>query len=138
MEPMNMQYKMNTRIRISRNALEHKGMHTEYFSYLNPSSIPVGIDNNILSAYSFSVANNNLTGTIPISICNARNLNALDMSNNSLSGPIPLCLIEWSETLGILNLGKNRLSGNLSGTFQENCRLETLNLRDNQLEGKIP
>ncbi|KAM7477805.1 hypothetical protein LguiA_026018 [Lonicera macranthoides] len=60
------------------------------------------------------------------------------MSKNSLSGPIPLCLIEWGETLAVLNLGKNRLSGNLCGTFQENCGLETLDFHENQLEGKIP
>ncbi|KAM7481308.1 hypothetical protein LguiB_005891 [Lonicera macranthoides] len=107
---------------------------SNYFS----SSIPVGIGNNIRSTYLFSVANNNLTGTIPISICNTTNLELLNMSNNSLSGPIPLCLIEWGETLGVLNLEKNRLSGNLSGTFQENCGLETLDLHDNQLEGKVP
>ncbi|KAM7477830.1 hypothetical protein LguiA_026043 [Lonicera macranthoides] len=101
------------------------------------SSIPIDIGYNMLIAY--SIANNNLTGTIPISICNASYLNVLDMSNNSLSGPIPLCLFELSgSTLGVLNLGKNRLSGNISGTFQENCHLEILDLRDNQLEGKIP
>ncbi|KAM7485432.1 hypothetical protein LguiA_001441 [Lonicera macranthoides] len=113
-------------------------LYVDYSSNYFGSSTPVSIDNNILSAYSFYVANNNLTRTIPIFICNARNLNALDMSKNSLSGPIPLCLIVWTETIGTLNLGKNRLSGNLSGIFQENCRLETLDLHDNQLKGKIP
>ncbi|KAM7488498.1 hypothetical protein LguiB_025982 [Lonicera macranthoides] len=113
-------------------------LYVDYSSNYFGSSTPVSIDNNILSPYSFYVANNNLTRTIPISICNARNLNALDMSENSLSGPIPLCLIVWTETIGTLNLGKNRLSENLSGIFQENCRLETLDLHDNQLKGKIP
>ncbi|KAM7481312.1 hypothetical protein LguiB_005895 [Lonicera macranthoides] len=86
----------------------------------------------------YSIANNNITGTIPISICTASDVSVLDMSNNSLSGPIPLCLIKMSKTLGVLNLGKNRLSGNLSGTFKKNCRLQTLDLHDNQLEGKVP
>ncbi|KAM7481293.1 hypothetical protein LguiB_005876 [Lonicera macranthoides] len=112
-------------------------VYVDYSSNYFSSSIPVGIGNNIWFAQLFSVANNNLTGTIPISICYTMNLNVLDMSNNSLSGPIPLCLIEGSVTLGVLNLGKNRLSGNLSGTFPENCGLETLDLRDNQLEGKV-
>ncbi|KAM7481287.1 hypothetical protein LguiB_005870 [Lonicera macranthoides] len=112
--------------------------YIDYSSNYFSSSIPVGIGNNIQTVFSFSVANNNLTGTIPISICNASYPRVLDMSNNSLSGPIPLCLIEMSETLGVLNLGKNRLSGNLSGTFKKNCRLQTLDLRDNQLEGKVP
>ncbi|KAM7477808.1 hypothetical protein LguiA_026021 [Lonicera macranthoides] len=100
------------------------------------SSIPVDIGNNMLMFY--SIANNNITGTIPISICTASDLSVLDMSNNSLSGPIPLCLIKMSKTLGVLNLGKNRLSGNLSGTFKKNCHLQTLDLHDNQLEGKVP
>ncbi|KAM7477853.1 hypothetical protein LguiA_026066 [Lonicera macranthoides] len=114
-------------------------LYVDYSSNYFSSSIPVGIGNNICSASLFSVANNNLTGTIPISICNASYLKVLDMSNNSLSGPIPLCLIERSDrTLRVMNLGKNRLSGNLSGTFKKNCRLRTLDLRDNQLEGKVP
>ncbi|KAM7477851.1 hypothetical protein LguiA_026064 [Lonicera macranthoides] len=100
------------------------------------SSIPVDIGNNMLMFY--SIANNNITGTIPISICTASDVSVLDMSNNSLSGPIPLCLIKMSKTLGVLNLGKNHLSGNLSGTFKKNCRLQTLDLHDNQLEGKVP
>ncbi|KAM7477975.1 hypothetical protein LguiA_026188 [Lonicera macranthoides] len=112
--------------------------YVDYSSNYFSSSIPVGIGNNIQSARLFSVANNNLTGTIPISICNASNPLVLDMSNNGLSGPIPLCLIEMSETLGVLNLGKNRLSGNLSRTFTKNCSLQTLDLCDNQLEGKVP
>ncbi|KAM7477819.1 hypothetical protein LguiA_026032 [Lonicera macranthoides] len=111
--------------------------YVDFSSNYFVSSIPIGIGNNIRSTYLFSVANNNLTGTIPISICNASYLDILDMSNNSLSGPIPLCLIE-RIALGVLDLGKNRLSGILSGTFSENCRLQTLDLRDNQLQGKVP
>ncbi|KAM7477813.1 hypothetical protein LguiA_026026 [Lonicera macranthoides] len=113
--------------------------HVDYSSNYFSSSIPVDIGNNIFFTLFFSVANNNLIGTIPISICNTSFLNVLDMSNNSLSGPIPLCLIEWSDsTLQVLNLGKNRLSGNLSGTFQKSCGLKYLDLRANQLEGKVP
>ncbi|KAM7477826.1 hypothetical protein LguiA_026039 [Lonicera macranthoides] len=113
--------------------------YVDYSSNYFSSSIPVGIGNNIRFASLFSVANNNLTGTIPISISNASYLNVLDMSNNSLSGPIPLCLIEWSHgALEALNLGTNRLSGNLSGTFQKSCALKSLDLHDNQIEGKVP
>ncbi|KAM7477848.1 hypothetical protein LguiA_026061 [Lonicera macranthoides] len=112
--------------------------YVDYSSNYFSSSIPVGIGNNIRFARLFSVANNNLNGTIPISICNVTKLPVLDMSNNGLSGPIPLCLIEMSETLEVLNLGKNRLSGNLSGTFKKNCHLQTLDLHGNQLEGKVP
>ncbi|KAM7528622.1 hypothetical protein LguiB_032032 [Lonicera macranthoides] len=113
--------------------------YIDYSSNFFSSSIPVDIGYNLTFTDLFSIANNNLTGSIPISICNARYLKVLDLSNNNLSGSIPMCLIEWSdETLGVLNLGKNQLSGKISGVFQKNCGLQTLNLCENLLEGKVP
>ncbi|KAF7133102.1 hypothetical protein RHSIM_Rhsim09G0130200 [Rhododendron simsii] len=56
-----------------------------------------------------------------------------------LSGSIPRCLIEnCAETLGVLNLGNNSLSGNISGTFPRECVLKTLDLNKNHLEGHVP
>ncbi|KAM7528629.1 hypothetical protein LguiB_032039 [Lonicera macranthoides] len=121
--------------------------YVDYSSNFFSSSINVDIGYNLTFAYLFSIANNNLTGSIPITICNASYLEVLDMSNNSLSGSIPLCLIEWKgeifwsnnlHTLRVLNLGKNQLSGNISGIFQGNCGLKTLDLHENLLEGKVP
>ncbi|CAK9150410.1 unnamed protein product [Ilex paraguariensis] len=112
-----------------------------YVDYSNNNfncSIPLDIGNNLTSAYFFSVSNNNLTGNIPESICNARYIQVLDMSKNRLSGSIPNCLTEKAETLGVLNLGKNNLSGNITGTFLTNCGLKTLDLHENFLEGEIP
>ncbi|KAM7528626.1 hypothetical protein LguiB_032036 [Lonicera macranthoides] len=114
-------------------------IYVDYSSNFFNSSIPIDIGYNLTFAYLFSIANNNLTGTIPISICNASYLEVLDMSNNSLSGSMPWCLIGWSDkTLGVLNLGKNQLSGNISGIFQETCGLKTLDLHENLLEGNVP
>ncbi|KAF7142920.1 hypothetical protein RHSIM_Rhsim05G0221200 [Rhododendron simsii] len=56
-----------------------------------------------------------------------------------LSGTIPQCLIEnCTETLGVLNLGNNSLSGTISGTFPLGCVLKTLDLNGNHLEGHVP
>ncbi|KAM7528627.1 hypothetical protein LguiB_032037 [Lonicera macranthoides] len=112
-------------------------IYVDYSSNFFSSSIPVGIAYSLFFTFLFSIANNNLTGTIPISICNTGFLEVLDMSNNSLSGSIPLCLIKC-KTLKVLNLGKNQLSGNIFGIFQENCGLQTLDLHENLLEGKVP
>ncbi|KAF7143494.1 hypothetical protein RHSIM_Rhsim05G0220100 [Rhododendron simsii] len=56
-----------------------------------------------------------------------------------LSGTIPQCLIEnCTETLGVLNLGNNNLSGNIFGIFPQGCVLKTLDLNGNHLEGNVP
>ncbi|CAL5422793.1 unnamed protein product [Camellia sinensis] len=86
---------------------------------------------------------NNLTGIIPESMCNATYLEVLDLSNNSFSGTILRCLIERNasgrnDTLGVLNLSKNNLRGSIPMTFPENCGLQTLDLSDNHLEREVP
>ncbi|CAN1277008.1 Receptor-like protein 9DC3 [Linum perenne] len=43
-----------------------------------------------------------------------------------------------NNTLAVLNLRDNKLSGNIPDRFQESCSLETLDLSKNQLEGSFP
>jgi len=109
------------------------------FSGNNFSSvIPASIGNSLTYAYFFSLSSNKFYGSIPGSICNASNLLALDLSDNLLSGTVPQCLIEMSNTLGVLNLRRNNLTGTISNRFPSDCGLETLNLNGNRLEGKLP
>ncbi|MED6126112.1 hypothetical protein PIB30_075211, partial [Stylosanthes scabra] len=42
--------------------------------------------------YYFSLSNNNFTGGISLTICNAISLNMLILSHNNLTGNIPQCL----------------------------------------------
>ncbi|XP_028087114.1 receptor-like protein 7 [Camellia sinensis] len=114
-------------------------IYVDYSSNNFYSSIPAEIGNNLTFAIFFSLSNNNLTGVIPLSICNSINLQVLDLSSNRLSGTIPKCLIESrSATLGVLNLRNNNLTGNILGTFPESCALETLDFNRNLLEGHVP
>ncbi|KAI8557094.1 hypothetical protein RHMOL_Rhmol05G0308000 [Rhododendron molle] len=115
-------------------------IYVDYSSNNFNTSIPGEIGRGISFANFFSLANNALTGPIPPrSICNGSYLQVLDLSNNMLNGTIPRCLIEnCTETLGVLNLGNNSLSGNLSGTFPQGCVLKTLDLNRNHLEGHVP
>nr|GMD40062.1 receptor-like protein 12 [Ipomoea batatas] len=57
------------------------------------------------------LSNNSFTGTIPESICHARDLKILDLSNNKLGGTLPSCLLNNSWSLGVLNLGQNQIHG---------------------------
>ncbi|KAL0375372.1 UNVERIFIED_CONTAM: Receptor-like protein 6 [Sesamum radiatum] len=80
--------------------------------------------------------NNNIVGTIPPSLCNATRLQILDLSNNRFQDRIPSCLFE--NTLGVLNLRRNNLSGDIPDTFPVSCGLETLDLSWNVLQGEVP
>ncbi|KAL3654894.1 hypothetical protein CASFOL_000680 [Castilleja foliolosa] len=107
------------------------------FNYFR-GSIPNDFGNLITYVYFFSASNNNLTGKIPTSICNATFLKVLDLSNNALNGNIPPCLLNENINLGVLSLGRNNLSGEIPDTFSAGCGLETLDLNKNFLKGKIP
>ncbi|KAK8563931.1 hypothetical protein V6N12_036066 [Hibiscus sabdariffa] len=113
-----------------------------YLDYSNnnfSSVIPPEIGDFLQSCFFFSLSGNNFHGSIPESICNSSDLFVLDLSNNSLSGSIPQCLIaQMRESLGVLNLKQNNLSGIISDTFPENCTLQTLDLNQNRLGGKVP
>ncbi|XP_043697060.1 receptor-like protein 7 [Telopea speciosissima] len=85
----------------------------------------------------FSISDNNLTGKIPLSICNASNLEVLKLSNNQLSGTIPTCLGS-NNLLGVLDLESNKLRGPIPPTFRTGCSLHSLKLNKNMLQGQVP
>ncbi|KAM3288975.1 hypothetical protein P3S67_017262 [Capsicum chacoense] len=80
----------------------------------------------------------NLTGEIPLSVCNLTSLIVLDLARNSLKGAIPHCLGNMSDQLKVLDMQHNSLSGNLPTTFSFGSGLKSFNLHHNKLEGKIP
>ena len=115
-------------------------LYSGYVDYSNnrfTSSIPHDIGLYISYTIFFSLSNNNITGIIPKSICNASFLQVLDLSDNAFSGTIPSCLIQ-NEALAVLNLRRNKLIGNIPGELEHMCSLQTLDLNENLLDGKIP
>ena len=130
------------------------------FSGNNFSSvIPANIDNFLTDTYFFSLSSNKFNGSIPRPICNTTKLIVLDLSGNLLSDTIPQCLfmmseeahitnktrlknqpvpLMWNQGLRVLILRRNNLIGTIPNVFPINCRLQTLNLNGNQLEGKLP
>ncbi|GER54135.1 leucine-rich receptor-like protein kinase family protein [Striga asiatica] len=75
----------------------------------------------------FSAESNFLTGEIPSSIINLRQLGRLDLSNNNLSG---------TSTLNYLDLSNNNFSGEIPFSLQ-NLKLNSLNLSQNMLSGDV-
>ncbi|XP_030937617.1 receptor-like protein 7 [Quercus lobata] len=102
------------------------------------SVIPIDIGNYLSNTSFLSLSSNKLNGHIPEAICKATYLEILDLSNNFLSGTIPHCLIAMSETLKVLDLRRNNLTGKISDIFPSNCSLQTLSLNRNLLEGMVP
>ena len=69
---------------------------------------------------------------------NAPALEMFDLEGNSIGGTIPDDLFINSVTVKQLNLGRNDLSGTISGGFGELHMLERLMLNANKFTGTIP
>ncbi len=96
---------------------------------INPNTI-VGLTKLIL-------ANNRLSGSIPVELRNQDDLRVLDLSNNNLSGSIPHWLGGFFS-LWELNLSHNELSGSILPEFANLGNLSQLDLSHNDLTGSIP
>ncbi|KAE8646713.1 receptor-like protein 9DC3 [Cucumis sativus] len=81
----------------------------------------------------FSVSNNEVSGNIHPSICEATNLIFLDLSNNSFSGTIPPCLSNMSN-LNTLILKSN----NFSGVIPTPQNIQYYLASENHFTGEIP
>ncbi|XP_052107690.1 receptor-like protein 19 [Arachis duranensis] len=85
----------------------------------------------------FSVSNNNFTGGISSTICNASYLNMLILSHNNLTGKIPQCLGSF-PSLQVLDFQINNFYGSIPENFSKSNALETIKLSGNHLEGLVP
>jgi Leucine-rich repeat (LRR) protein len=93
---------------------------------------------------SFLALNSNkFTGRIPASLGLLSNLFWLDLADNQLSGPVP---ISTSSAPGLnllvntkhFHFNKNQLSGTLEGLFNSNMTLIHILFDSNQFSGSIP
>ncbi|VAI17937.1 unnamed protein product [Triticum turgidum subsp. durum] len=83
-----------------------------------------------------SLKDNQLSGPIPaVLFKNCTRLGLVDFGNNDLSGEIPL---EASETILVLNLYSNRLTGKLPWWLANCTYLYMLDVEDNSLADKLP
>ncbi|XP_045786770.1 receptor-like protein 7 [Trifolium pratense] len=85
----------------------------------------------------FLLSNNNFTGDISSTFCNASSLTILNLANNNLTGMIPPCLGTFSS-LSVLDLHMNHLYGSMPRNFSKENSFETIKLNGNQLEGPLP
>ncbi|XP_022746290.1 LRR receptor-like serine/threonine-protein kinase GSO1 [Durio zibethinus] len=80
-------------------------------------------------------------GSLSNILCNfstkLETLTILDIESNLLSGEIPDCWENY-QTLEVLNLGNNNLNGKIPRSLGSVGGIESLNLRNNNLFGEVP
>ncbi|GKV52132.1 hypothetical protein SLEP1_g58724, partial [Rubroshorea leprosula] len=81
--------------------------------------------------------NPGMTGSVPASIGNLKNLTTLLLDGNELTGPIPLTL-GLVQALLVVRLGNNSLSGNVPSNLNNLTNLTDLYLSNNELSGTLP
>ncbi|XP_065004898.1 receptor-like protein EIX2 [Musa acuminata AAA Group] len=100
-------------------------------------TISLGIIMNMPDLIGLSFSKNNLSGTIPLSICQQPFLVALDLSKNMLSGELPNC---WnnSSSIVVMDFSSNNISGVIPKSICSIASLQSLHLSSNSLSGELP
>ena len=81
--------------------------------------------------------NSELSGPIPLELCNLESLRYIRFDNNNLSGEIPF-EVGHLENLIYLILSGNQLSGEIPSNLMVSSTLNSLALSNNQFSGQIP
>jgi Leucine-rich repeat (LRR) protein len=92
---------------------------------------------NLPQLLSFTLNNNNLTGSLP-ALTNSRKLQSISLVNNKLSGILPT---SWSVLTGMTQINlqtNNGLTGTLPSSWSGMRLLQTLNLSGGSWFGQIP
>ncbi|XP_051194754.1 protein STRUBBELIG-RECEPTOR FAMILY 3 isoform X3 [Lolium perenne] len=95
-----------------------------------PDDLPVTLRNLFLS-------DNQLTGSIPMSLSNLKSLTAMSLNDNHLDGQLPDA---FGSLAGLINLdiSSNNFSGPLPTSLGNLSSLVTLNIENNLFSGPIP
>ncbi|BFI25293.1 hypothetical protein MPTK2_1g19750 [Marchantia polymorpha subsp. ruderalis] len=80
---------------------------------------------------------NQLSGPIPDFLRNFTNLDELGLANNMFQGPFPTNMFATMRELQIVDMGNNRITGQIPDNLVDIPTLQSLSLRANNLSGPI-
>ncbi|CAN6196858.1 unnamed protein product [Urochloa humidicola] len=92
---------------------------------------------NLTMLVKLSMANNNLSGSLPTKVGSLKSLKFMDISNNQFSGPIPEDIGNL-RSLQNLSLAGNNFSGPLPDSIDGLMSLQSLDVSGNSLSGPLP
>ncbi|PON36175.1 LRR domain containing protein [Trema orientale] len=100
-------------------------------------NLPANIADKIPGLRTLLLGDNLINGLLPDSLCRLDQLQVLDLSRNRLSGEISHC---WRHTspLYLINLSSNKLSGPIPSSIGNLYSLTWLQLNNNSLNGELP
>ena len=96
----------------------------------------ISCDNGVMPVSEIRLNDHNLSGMIPSSIANFKDLKRLFLGRNQLNGAIPDTI--YQTRLHLLWIAGNQLTGSLTNTFCTLSFLQELNVSSNQLSGNLP
>jgi Leucine-rich repeat (LRR) protein len=95
----------------------------------------VTVENNTVTG--LSLLFNNISGTLPESLGDLKNLRILELSFNKISGELPASLGNL-DTLEVLAFNGNEMTGNIPASLGNLNNLKQLHLSSNYLTGALP
>ncbi|KAL6206203.1 hypothetical protein ACLB2K_023452 [Fragaria x ananassa] len=117
----------------SSDAADYLDLRSNSFS----GPIPSNYDQLLPNLAELYLSDNNLSGSIPPSLCNMSSLSGLVLRSNHLSGDFPRAWSLWPE-ISVVDVSDNDLTGNITSSMGVPSSLWVLNLSNNNLTGQLP
>ncbi|XP_021831877.1 receptor like protein 30-like [Prunus avium] len=84
------------------------------------------------------MSNNSLSGMIPQCLTAIRNISVLNLARNNLTGTISNVEVSKDSSLEVLEIGRNRLGGQVPKSLAKCTELKVLNMGNNNITDSFP